>query len=207
MELVCDSKPSHYSTFAGYSMLSYNPLDHLHYLGSHGIIPCVIPSSLPIFSEKKRRLALDSSSLVLWWFQFWVVLHFSHLVEDRKLLKQQSDRHRAGEEKNEMEQRWDSFWSEVVLSLGYGTVCMSADCFRYLFFLAGRWKRGCEVQSFTFMFSLDADVAVQVWMGVFGLISAAASFRTSKKATALAPSSRVKEEITETSSEYDHNVV
>ena len=40
----------------------------------------------------------------------------------------------------------------------------------------------------------------QVWVGVFGLIAAAASFRSGWKATALPPAPEVKEEATETSS-------
>ncbi len=53
-------------------------------------------------------------------------LHFAHLVEDRKLLKLRHKSMRkakasglSAEEKEEMEQRWDAFWSEVVVNLGY----------------------------------------------------------------------------------------
>ena len=110
-------------------MLAYYPLEHLYYLGSKGIIPSSIPSPFSIFSEKKRRLFLDPNKLGLWSCRFWavyVVLHFAHLVEDRKLLKQRHNSIRrakgtglTGEEKKEMAQRWDAFWSEVVVNLGY----------------------------------------------------------------------------------------
>ncbi|KAF8972161.1 hypothetical protein BDZ97DRAFT_1783476 [Flammula alnicola] len=113
----------------GWSMLAYYPLEHLYYFGLHGIIPSSIPSPSTIFSAKKRRLALDFNKIAIWSTRFWaiyVVLHFAHLMEDRKLLKlrHSSIRKAKGtgltrEEKSEMEQRWDAFWSEVVINLGY----------------------------------------------------------------------------------------
>jgi hypothetical protein len=166
-------------------MLGYYPLEHLYYLGSKGIIPPSIPSPFSIFSEKKRRLALDPNKLGLWSCRFWaiyVVLHFAHLVEDRKLLKQRHSSIRkakgtglTNEEKGEMAQRWDAFWSEVVINLGYLPL--------------------------TIHWSLEKGLFKnEVWVGVFGLIAAAASFRSGWKATALPPAPEVKEEATETSS-------
>ncbi|KAF8150061.1 hypothetical protein B0H34DRAFT_732268 [Crassisporium funariophilum] len=113
----------------GWSMLAYYPLEHLYYLGSHGIIPTMITSPTSLFSSKKRRISLDPNTLSVWSCRCWaayVVLHFAHLVEDRKLLMQ---RHRSlrkakgtgltQAEKREMQQRWDAFWSEVIINLGY----------------------------------------------------------------------------------------
>jgi len=86
-------------------MLAYYPLEHLYYLGSKGIILSSIPSPFSIFLEKEKRLALDPNKLGLWSCRFWaiyVVLHFAHLVEDWKLLKQRhsfirkAKRHRVG---------------------------------------------------------------------------------------------------------------
>lgn len=116
----------------GWSMLAYYPLEHLYYLVSHNIIPSTITSPLSFFSSSKtaKKLKLDANKLSLWSTRFWalyVLLHFAHLIEDRKLLIQ---RHKAlkmskggagltKEEKKEMGERWDAFWSEVVINLGY----------------------------------------------------------------------------------------
>jgi hypothetical protein len=113
----------------GWSMLAYYPLEHVYYLGSHGIIPTVITSPFSLFTSKKRKLSLDLDTIGLWSCRFWavyVVLHFAHLLEDRKLLKQRYNSLRKAKgtgltpaEKSEMRQRWDAFWSEVVINLGY----------------------------------------------------------------------------------------
>lgn len=110
-------------------MLAYYPLEHVYYLGSHGIIPTVIMSPFSLFTSKKRKLSLDFNALGLWSCRFWAVyvaLHFAHLLEDRKLLKQRYNFLRKAKgtgltqaEKVEMRQRWDAFWSEVVINLGY----------------------------------------------------------------------------------------
>jgi len=113
----------------GWAMLAYYPLEHLYYLGSHGIIPTTITSPLSLFSPKRKRVSLDPNTLALWSCRFWaayVFLHFGHLYEDRKLLKQRHNSIRKSkgtgltkEEKLEMEQRWDAFWSEVIVNVGY----------------------------------------------------------------------------------------
>ena len=113
----------------GWSMLAYYPLEHVYYLGSQGIIPTVITSPLSLFSSKKKKLSLDLNVLALWSCRFWaayIVLHFAHLLEDRKLLRQRYNSLRKAKgtgltpgEKLEMRQRWDAFWSEVVINLGY----------------------------------------------------------------------------------------
>ena len=110
-------------------MLAYYPLEHVYYLGSHGIIPTVITSPFSLFTSKKRKLSLDLNTLGLWSCRFWAVyvaLHFAHLLEDRKLLKQRYNFLRKAKgtgltqaEKLEIRQRWDAFWSEVVINLGY----------------------------------------------------------------------------------------
>jgi hypothetical protein len=166
-------------------MLAYYPLEHLYYLGSHGIIPSSIPSPFSIFSEKKKNLALDFNKLGLWSCRFWaiyVVLHFAHLLEDRKLLKQRHSSIRKAkgtgltkDEKKEMQQRWDAFWSEVVINLGYLPLTIHWSLKEGLF-------------------------KNEVWVGVFGLVAAAASFRTGWKATALPSLPEMKEETTEASS-------
>jgi hypothetical protein len=110
-------------------MLAYYPLEHVYYLGSHGIIPTVITLPFSLFTSKKRKLSLDLNTLGLWSCRFWaiyVALHFAHLLEDRKLLKQRYNSLRKAKgtgltqaEKLEIKQRWDAFWSEVVINLGY----------------------------------------------------------------------------------------
>ena len=113
----------------GWSMLAYYPLEHVYYLASHGIIPTVFTSPLSLFTSKKRKLSLDLSTFGLWSCRCWavyVVLHFAHLLEDRKLLKQRYNSLRKAKgtgltqgEKFEIRQRWDAFWSEVIINLGY----------------------------------------------------------------------------------------
>lgn len=110
-------------------MLAYYPLEHLYYLVSHGIIPATVPSPISFFSSKKKFINLDPGKLGLWSVRFWavyVILHFVHLIEDRKLLKQRHSSIRKAkgtgltrEEKMEIRQRWDAFWSEVIINLGY----------------------------------------------------------------------------------------
>lgn len=132
----------------GWSMLFYYPLEHLSYLRYHGIISSSIPSPLSLFSsKKKKRINLDSDVLSRWSCRLWagyVILQFFHLIEDRRLLKQRHSSIRKAkgtgltkEEKNEMRQRLDAFWSEVVVNLGYlpltihwyVTLCFTIGCF------------------------------------------------------------------------------
>jgi len=151
-------------------MLAYYPLEHVYYLGSHGIIPTVFTSPFSLFTSKKRKLSLDLNTIGLWSCRFWavyVVLHFAHLLEDRKLLKQRYNTLRKAKgtgltpaEKFEMRQRWDAFWSEVVINLGYLPLTIHWSLAKGLF-------------------------KNEALVGVFGLIAAVASFRTGWKATAL----------------------
>ncbi|KAF8655056.1 hypothetical protein AX16_003257 [Volvariella volvacea WC 439] len=154
----------------GWSMLAYYPLEHLSYLASHGIIPKAVPSPASLFSSKARPLNLDPNNLSLWSVRFWaayVVLQFAHLYEDRKLLllRQRTLKKGKGtglstEEKQELAQRWDAWWTDVLVNVGY-------------FPLTIHWslKKGLFKN--------------EVWVGVFGLISAIASFRSGWRATAL----------------------
>ena len=113
----------------GWSMLAYYPLEHLWYLLSHGIIPSTVTSPLSLFSSKIKKVKLDADRLGMWSCRFWalyVVLHFAHLVEDRKILQQRQLMMKKAKgtgltqtEKQELRQRWDAFWSEVVINVGY----------------------------------------------------------------------------------------
>ncbi|KAF8910563.1 hypothetical protein CPB84DRAFT_1672521 [Gymnopilus junonius] len=167
----------------GWSMLAYYPLEHLYYLLSHGIIPRKILSPASFFSSKKKLIHLNPGKLSLWSCRFWavyVVLHFAHLIEDRKLLKQRHNSIRKAkgtgltrEEKMEMQQRWDAFWSEVVINLGYLPL--------------------------TIHWSLEKGLFTsEIWVGVFGLIAGVASFRAGWKATALPPAPEAKDVAPET---------
>lgn len=111
-------------------MLLFFPLEHLSYLASHGIIPQSFKSPLSFLSSKRRAININADVLGLWSCRLWgayVVLHFAHLLEDRKLILQRhaSIRRSKGgstlteEEKREMRERWDAYWSEVVINLGY----------------------------------------------------------------------------------------
>lgn len=110
-------------------MLGYYPLEHLSYLGSHAIIPSTIPSPSTLLSSKKKVVDLNPGRLGIWSCRFWAVyvaLHFAHLFEDRKLLKQRHNALRKAkgtgldrEEKLAMRQQWDALWSEVVVNLSY----------------------------------------------------------------------------------------
>ena len=111
-----------------WAMLAYYPLEHLYYLRSHGILPSSIPSPFSLFSNAKR-IKFDANKLALWSCRFWafyVLLHFAHLMEDKKLLeaRQRSIRKGKGtsldaEQKQDISQKWDMFWSEAVTHLAY----------------------------------------------------------------------------------------
>ncbi|TFK27502.1 hypothetical protein FA15DRAFT_666350 [Coprinopsis marcescibilis] len=156
----------------GWSMLGYYPLEHLYYLVSHKIIPSTITFPLSSLSAKPRKLNLDAGKLSLWSTRFWaayVFLHIAHLFEDRKLLiqKQRALRKFKGtgltsEEKIEISQRWDAFWSEVVINLGNLPL--------------------------TIHWSLENGlIKNEFWVNLLGFITAVASFRSGWKATALPP--------------------
>ncbi|KAF9533903.1 hypothetical protein CPB83DRAFT_757093 [Crepidotus variabilis] len=157
----------------GWAMILFFPLEHLSYLASHNILPAGITSPLSLFSSKKRKINLNPGTLSMWSCRLWgayVLLHFAHLFEDRKLILQRyaSMRRANGgtglsdDNKAEMKQRWDAYWSEVVINLGYLPL--------------------------TVHWSLEKGLFTnEVWVGVFGLIAAVASFRSGWKATAISP--------------------
>ncbi|KAF9004049.1 hypothetical protein BDQ17DRAFT_1355418 [Cyathus striatus] len=144
----------------GWSMLAYYPLEHMYYLISSGILPA------------KKPIKLDANWLGLWSCRFWmvyVVLQFFHLREDRKLLqlRQRTLKKAKGsglttEDKQELNQRWDAYWSELITNIGN-------------FPLTIHWslEKG--------LFRND------IWVGLFGTVAAVASFRAGWKATALPP--------------------
>jgi len=154
----------------GWSMLAYYPLEHLYYLCSHGVIPSTVPSLGSFFSSTAKPIMLEPNTLGIWSCRFWalyVVLQFAHLREDRMLLqlRQRALRKARGTgltptEKQELQQRWDAYWNEVVVNLGYLPL--------------------------TIHWSLEKGLFKdEIWVGLFGLIAAIASFRSGWKATAL----------------------
>lgn len=112
----------------GWSMLAYYPLEHLSYLTSHGIIPTTIPNLILLFSSKAKPITLNSGTLGMWSSRFWAVyvaLQFAHLREDRRLLqlRQRTLKKAKGTgltpaEKQELQQRWDAYWSELIANFG-----------------------------------------------------------------------------------------
>ncbi|KAF9466618.1 peroxisomal biogenesis factor 11 [Collybia nuda] len=154
----------------GWSMLVYYPLEHLSYLTSHDILPTTIPNLLYLFSPKTKPIALSPGTLGIWSCRFWaiyVALQFAHLWEDRKLLqlRQRTLKRAKGTgltpgEKQELKERWNAYWYELIANLGNLPL--------------------------TIHWSLDQGLFKdEIWVGVFGLIAALASIRSGWKATAL----------------------
>ena len=112
-----------------WSMLAQYPLEYLHHFCSHGIIPSTIPSLRFLFSSTAKPITLDLDVLGIWSSRLWalyVLLQFAHLREDRKLLKMRERSLRkakgssiSASEKEELRQRWDAYWNEVVVNIGY----------------------------------------------------------------------------------------
>ncbi|TCD63337.1 hypothetical protein EIP91_005656 [Steccherinum ochraceum] len=169
----------------GWSMLCYYPLEHVYYLLSHSIIPSQIsrPSLSSFLSSstlepKDNTINLDAGAISRLSVRFWtlyVLLQFAHLREDGKLLKQReralgkSKATTAQAEKEELRKRWDALWGQVVVNLGYAPL--------------------------TLHWSLEGGLFKNdVWVGVFGLIAALASWRNGWKATALPPPAPVEPE-------------
>jgi hypothetical protein len=185
-------------------MLAYYPLEHLYYLRSRGIIPSTIPSLTSFFSKAKKHIRLDADKLSLWSCRFWalyVILHFAHLKEDKKLLEARQRSLRKGkgtgltaEERQDMGQKRDMFWSEVVANLAYLPVTLHwyvCQCLHH------QWIRNYDMFRSLEKGLFKNDVRVfhrlkkaltdhlQTWVNVFGLVAAVASFRSGWKATAL----------------------
>lgn len=106
----------------GWSMLAYYPLEHLYYLRAHSLIPATIPSIASLLGRTSKRIHLSANSLAMWSCRAWavyVILQFAHLMEDRKLLLMKEKTLRQGkgvvaEDKEDLRNKWDSFWNEVV---------------------------------------------------------------------------------------------
>lgn len=113
----------------GWSMLAYYPLEHISYLCSRGIIPSTIPNLASLFSSSAKPITLNPNTLGIWSTRFWafyVLLQFAHLREDRKLIQLRQRALRKAKstgltpiEKQELQQRWDAYWSELIANLGY----------------------------------------------------------------------------------------
>ncbi|KAJ7022627.1 hypothetical protein C8F04DRAFT_1137596 [Mycena alexandri] len=153
----------------GWSMLGYYPLEHLCYLRIHGVIPEKVSSPASLRNPKAKPIPLDSKYLSLWSCRCWaayVILQFAHLREDRKLLKLQHRTLRKSKvavtaaEKRDLDRRWDAFWSSLLVN-----ICNLP--------LALHW-------------SLDGGLIQNpVLVDILSFITAAASFRSGWKATAL----------------------
>ncbi|EGN91910.1 hypothetical protein SERLA73DRAFT_191823 [Serpula lacrymans var. lacrymans S7.3] len=158
----------------GWSMLVYYPLEHLYYLRAHELIPAIIPSVASFFNRSSKPTSLNANALSLWSCRFWAIyvfLQFAHLSEDRKLLKLREKNLKKGkglapEEKEDIRNRWDAYWNEFIVNVGYLPL--------------------------TIHWSLEQGLFKdEVWVGLFGLIAGIASFRSGWKATALAPAANL----------------
>ncbi|KAG5647339.1 hypothetical protein DXG03_000407 [Asterophora parasitica] len=153
----------------GWSMLGYYPLEHISYLLSHGLIPATIPSLASLISSSAKPIKLNSGKLGMWSTRFWalyVLLQLAHLREDKKLLQLRQRNLRKAKvaltptEKQELKQRWDSYYSELITNLAYLPL--------------------------TIHWSLEKGfIKNDVLTGMFGLVAGLVSFRSGWKATAL----------------------
>ncbi|KAG8831246.1 hypothetical protein FRC17_003442 [Serendipita sp. 399] len=146
----------------GLSMLAYYPLEHLYYLGSKGV--------LPISNEKIGKYSLWSTRA----WAFYVCLQFLHLKEDWKLLKRREkalakDTGSLGEKgrlsveqenlRAELLRRKDAILNELIVNIGYLPLTVHWSL-----------KGG--------LFKND------IWVHLFGMVAALASFRGSWIASA-----------------------
>lgn len=166
----------------GWSMLAYYPLEHMYYLASHKVIPSSIPTLSSLLSSSGKPIPVSVDSLGIWSCRLWalyVVLQFAHLKEDRMLLKRRERTLKKAKstvpnngEKEELQERWDALWNELLVNLGYLPL--------------------------TIHWSLENGLFNnEIWVGVFGLLAAVASFRSGWKATALPPSTASAPIVTE----------
>jgi hypothetical protein len=124
----------------GWSMLGFYPLEHLYYLRSHDLIPASIPALSVILGRRSKRISLDAGKLILWSCRFWllyVVLQFAHLREDRKLLLMRQKNLKKGkalsaEDKEDLRNRWDAFWNELVANAAILPVALHWFVFDYM---------------------------------------------------------------------------
>ncbi|KAJ7592974.1 hypothetical protein C8J56DRAFT_1002944 [Mycena floridula] len=152
-----------------WAMLGYYPLEHLSYLSSQGVIPATF--SLP-FSNKRVNLKSSGMFSCRFW-AVYVLLQFAHLREDRKLIQQRERTIRKTKgaatiaEKQELEKRWDAYWSELVANLGNLP-------------LALHWS------------TEKGLIKNDIWLTIFNLVAAMISVRSGWRATALPIASDVE---------------
>lgn len=135
-----------------------------------------------------RTLSLDSTALSLWSTRFWalyVVLQFAHLREDRALLLRRervlSKEKVKGQEHAELKRRWDAWWNELAVNVGYLPL--------------------------TVHWSLEQGLFKNdIWVSIFGFAAAIASFRSGWKATAVLPLSPPPLTATEGTTPEDTNL-
>jgi hypothetical protein len=110
-------------------MLAYYPLEHIHYLATHGIIPTTFPSFASLFTPSGKRFSPSLNAIEMWSCRFWalyILLQFMHLHEDHRLLKTRERNLRKAKgtglsvaEKEQLRQSWDAYWNEVLVNAGY----------------------------------------------------------------------------------------
>ncbi|KAL5535828.1 hypothetical protein ACEPAF_3922 [Sanghuangporus sanghuang] len=154
----------------GWSMLLYYPFEHLYYLRTHGILPEKIDLSVPF--AKNLSVKLNASKLALWSTRAWAIyvfLHLSHLREDARLLRL---RERA-----------------LAKSRSNGDAEVEkADLAKRKFVLRNEFIENLANVPLTIHWSLEKGLfSNDIWVGVFGLIAALASFANGWQATALRP--------------------
>lgn len=162
----------------GWSMLLYYPLEHLYYLTSHSLIPTSFKlPSLPFLttSSKGPRLTISPNAVALYSSRFWAVyvfLQLLHLQQDKVLLQQHQRQLKKSKttltelEQKEVDARWDTYWSELAVNVGYAPLTLHWSMEKGLF-------------------------KNEIWVAIFGLLAGITSFRTGWKATALPPSSPI----------------
>ncbi|KAF7972476.1 hypothetical protein HWV62_17900 [Athelia sp. TMB] len=153
----------------GWAMLGYYPLEHASYLRSHDLIPETVPSPASYISDTAKPISINAGKLGMWSCRFWalyVFMQFAHLREDRKLLLQRERSLKKGKapamagELEDLSRRWDAYWNEMVVNLSNLPL--------------------------TIHWSLEKGIIKNdIWVGIFGLIGAIASFRSGWRATAL----------------------
>jgi len=153
----------------GWAMLGYYPLEHISYMRSHDLIPAALPSPASYVNDPAKPINVNAGKLGMWSCRFWalyVFMQFAHLREDRKLLLQRERSLKKGKapamagELEDLRRRWDAYWNEMVVNLG--NLPLSVH------------------------YSLEKGIIKNdVWIGIFGLIGAIASFRSGWRATAL----------------------
>lgn len=177
----------------GWSMLFYYPLEHIYYLTSHSLIPTSINFKLPfsktLTHQKQSTLTIAPDTVSLYSSRFWaayVFLQLLHLHEDKVLLQQRQRQLKKSKaaltelEQNEVDSRWDAYWSEMAVNLGYAPLTIHWSLKNGLF----KNEVRLNLLSPTVP-SSDLNTLSQLWVGVFGLLAGMASFRTGWKATAL----------------------